>query len=63
MNSGCHLLFIQCDECRAKFENCCSIECQDIIHLSEDEQRELRKGVIKGANIFNKSKARLKPKQ
>lgn len=62
-NSGCHLLFLQCDECRTKFENCCSIECQEVIHLPEDEQRELRKGIVKGANIFNKSKARLKPKQ
>lgn len=61
-NPGCHLLFIQCDECNSKFENCCSEECQKIIHLPEEEQKILRKGVIKGANIFNKSKARLKNK-
>ncbi len=32
-NDGCHLLFIQCDECSKKHEGCCSTECQDFIHL------------------------------
>ena len=62
-NSGCHLLFIQCSECTTKYEQCCSDECQSVIHLSEEEQKELRKGVVKGANVFNKSKSRLKPKE
>lgn len=58
-NEGCHLLFIQCSSCAAKFENCCSTTCQDIIHLSEEEQKELRKGLDKGTMIFNKSKQRM----
>jgi UPF0176 protein len=62
VNSACHLLFIQCEECTKKFEGCCSKECQDFIHLPEEDQKELRKGVDKGRNIFNKSKARLRPK-
>jgi len=61
-NSGCHLLFIQCDECKEKFEGCCSKECRDIIHLPEEEQMKIRRGIDKGRNIFNKSKARLRPK-
>ena len=61
-NPGCHLLFIQCEECTTKYEQCCSEKCQSIIHLPEEEQKALRKGIVKGANIFNKSKARLKPK-
>lgn len=61
-NSGCHLLFIQCDECKSHYENCCSNECQEIIHLPEDQQRELRKGIVTGSKIFNKSRAKLKPK-
>ncbi len=61
-NSGCHLLFIQCDKCRKLFENCCSLECQEIIHLPIEKQRELRKGIIKGSNIFNKSRSQLKSK-
>lgn len=59
-NSGCHLLFIQCETCNKEFENCCSSECQQIIHLPEEEQKNLRKGIVKGANIFNKSRAKLK---
>lgn len=60
-NDGCHLLFIQCEECAAKYEGCCSQDCQDIIHLPEEQQAELRKGIDKGRHIFNKSKARLRP--
>ncbi len=62
VNPGCHLLFIQCTECTTRYEQCCCEECQRIIHLPDDEQKQLRKGIIKGANIFNKSKSRLKPK-
>jgi len=56
-NDACHLLFIQCDECKKKFENCCSRECQEFIHLPEPEQKKLRAGTDRGKNIFNKSKA------
>lgn len=42
-NLECHILFIQCDACKAKYENCCSTECQEVIHLPEEEQRERRK--------------------
>jgi len=41
-NQDCHLLFIQCEECRAKYEGCCSDECREIIHLSLDERRKVR---------------------
>jgi UPF0176 protein len=62
VNDACHLLFIQCDACREEFEGCCSKECQDFIHLPEAQQKDLRKGVDKGANIFNKSRRRLRPR-
>lgn len=58
INPGCHLLFIQCEKCKEKYEECCSTECQSIIHLPEEEQIQLRKGMDKGRNIFNKSKSR-----
>jgi UPF0176 protein len=61
-NEGCHLLFIQCEGCRATYDGCCSKECQDFIHLPEEQQKELRKGIDKGRNVFNKSKARLRPR-
>jgi len=61
-NEGCHLLFIQCEACAQQYEGCCSKDCQDFIHLPQEEQKELRKGVDKGSNIFNKSRARLRPR-
>ena len=57
-NSGCHLLFIQCEACAVKYEGCCSPECQETIHLPEEEQRVLRQGVEKGVHTFNKSRGR-----
>ncbi|MGQ0739743.1 MAG: oxygen-dependent tRNA uridine(34) hydroxylase TrhO [Bacteroidota bacterium] len=57
VNDACHLLFIQCDECREKMKGTCSKECFDFIHLPEEEQKKRRSGVDKGRNVFNKSKA------
>lgn len=61
-NSGCHLLFIQCKNCANKFAGSCSKECYDFIQLPEEEQKELRKGMDKGRNIFNKSKEKMRLK-
>lgn len=55
-NEGCHLLFIQCESCAKEYEGCCSAACRDTIHLPEEEQLEIRKGIDKGQMIFNKSK-------
>jgi UPF0176 protein len=57
VNDGCHLLFIQCDDCKAAMENCCSTECQEIIHLPYDEQIKLRKGKQVGNKVFRKGKS------
>lgn len=62
VNPACHLLFIQCEACREKYAGCCSSACMDVIRLPEEEQRRIRRGIDKGQNIFNKSKARLRPK-
>jgi UPF0176 protein len=61
VNEACHLLFIQCEACAEKFDKCCSVQCQEFIHLPIEQQKELRKGIDKGRNIFNKSKS-LRPK-
>jgi UPF0176 protein len=58
-NEGCHLLFIQCSDCASKYDGCCSPGCQSVIHLPEEQQKELRKGIDKGQHVFNKSKVRL----
>jgi UPF0176 protein len=56
-NEGCHLLFIQCDECKAVMENCCSTECQEIIHMPLVDQVTLRRGIKNGNMIFRKGKS------
>ena len=56
-NDACHLLFIQCDDCKAAMENCCSTECLDTIHLPVDEQVKLRKGLQVGNKVFRKGKS------
>ncbi|MES1225123.1 MAG: rhodanese-related sulfurtransferase [Bacteroidota bacterium] len=61
-NNGCHLLFIQCEECKQKYEGCCSKECYNVIHLPTEEQKKLRQGIDKGRNVFNKSRSRLRPR-
>jgi UPF0176 protein len=60
-NDGCHLLFIQCESCAAKYDGCCSEECQEIYNMPEGEQKQLRKGKMNGIKIFNKSRQRLRP--
>lgn len=44
-NDGCHLLFIQCPSCAAKFEGCCSEICREELKLPREEQRARRAGV------------------
>ncbi|MCU0349251.1 MAG: rhodanese-related sulfurtransferase [Flavobacterium sp.] len=56
-NDGCHLLFIQCDECKATMENCCSTECLEITQLPLAEQVKLRSGKQVGNKVFRKGKS------
>jgi UPF0176 protein len=56
-NEACHLLFIQCEECAAAMEGCCSTDCVDVIHLPEEEQKARRKGIMKGNMVFKKGKS------
>jgi UPF0176 protein len=58
-NEDCHLLFIQCDTCKTKYEGCCSDACKSIIQLSIDEQKQRRRGKIKHhAHAVYKSRLR-----
>ena len=56
-NDACHLLFIQCDDCKAVMENTCSSECLETIHLPLETQLELRKGLQVGNKVFRKGKS------
>ncbi|WP_426062548.1 rhodanese-related sulfurtransferase [Flavobacterium sp. DSP2-3-1] len=57
VNEGCHLLFIQCESCKEKMEGCCSAECVSVIHLPEEEQKAIRRGIKNGNKIFKKGKS------
>ncbi len=68
-NDYCHILFIQCDECRAQYEGCCSEKCRDFRHLPAEEQKKrARTEVFSGSKFgkgvyraFRKSAHSLKP--
>ncbi len=56
-NEACHLLFIQCAECAAAMDNCCSQECKEIHALPFEEQKRLRKGKHASNKIFKKGRS------
>ncbi len=56
-NEACHLLFIQCESCEEKMDQCCSQECKEIIALPEEEQKKLRKGKSVSNKIFKKGRS------
>lgn len=60
-NDACHLLFIQCSDCKAKTDNCCTDKCQEIIKLPEEEQRIIRQNWQKDHDSLAVYKSRLRP--
>jgi len=56
-NEGCHLLFIQCEECDEKFSGCCSEYCSKNLEMPEANRRQYRSGVLNGRNIFHKGRS------
>ncbi|MEO6347444.1 MAG: rhodanese-related sulfurtransferase, partial [Aquaticitalea sp.] len=55
-NDACHLLFIQCEECKVKMDNCCSITCKEVHQLPYEDQKEMRKGQGNSNDIFKKGR-------
>ncbi|MDR6299711.1 oxygen-dependent tRNA uridine(34) hydroxylase TrhO [Mesonia maritima] len=56
-NEACHLLFIQCEECAEKMDNCCSDHCKEIHALPYEEQKALRRGKHNSNKIFKKGRS------
>jgi len=56
-NEACHLLYIQCEECAEKMDNCCSTVCKEIHALPYEEQKALRKGKGASNKIFKKGRS------
>ena len=59
-NEACHLLFIQCEKCRIKYNGCCSTDCEEIYQLPVDDQKKLRKGKKNSNKIFKKGRFKQK---
>ena len=57
VNEACHLLFIQCESCQEKLESCCSSDCQEVVNLPKNVQRELRKNQQNSNKIFKKGRS------
>jgi len=55
-NDGCHMLFIQCPDCAAAYEGCCSTDCREELRLPREQQRTWRAAREHGPAVFNKSK-------
>ena len=55
-NDACHLLFIQCDNCKEKMKNCCSYKCLEINDMPFAIQKKLRKGQKNSNDIFKKGR-------
>lgn len=55
-NDACHILFIQCPSCGEKYENTCSLKCQDFNRLPEDVKESLRKTETFNGTKFGKGR-------
>lgn len=60
-NDACHLLFIQCEDCKTKLDNCCTPKCQEIAHLPVEKQREMRRNGDLKQDCMAVYKSRLRP--
>jgi len=57
-NDACHLLFIQCEECKTKMQNCCSYKCLEIKKMPYKLQKQLRRGQKNSNDIFKKGRTK-----
>jgi UPF0176 protein len=55
-NDACHILFIQCEACAEKYEQCCSKKCADFNRLPEEQRSELRKTLEFNGTRFGKGR-------
>lgn len=55
-NDACHILFIQCPECKETYHGCCSIECSDFSLLSKEERRIQRRQRVFNGSKYSKAK-------
>ncbi len=53
-NDHCHILFIQCDNCKDQYHGCCSDKCNEFHQLPPDIQRERAPSETFNGTVFGK---------
>lgn len=53
-NDHCHLLFIQCENCKNAYESTCSVKCRDFNRLPPEERKTVGKTMRFNGSIFGK---------
>lgn len=55
-NDACHILFIQCKKCAAKYNHCCSNKCKEFNELPKEERDLLKASVEFNGTKFGKGR-------
>lgn len=55
-NDACHILFIQCDNCKLKYNHTCSSKCKNFNDLPEEQRIEQRKTQTFNGTKFGKGR-------
>jgi len=58
-NDACHLLFLQCPDCKDENKGCCSEECQEFMLLPDDLKKDFKSGMDFGTQTFKKGRESL----
>lgn len=53
-NLYCHILFIQCDQCKEQYQACCSEKCAEFNALPTETQKELAPSMVFNGTKFGK---------
>lgn len=59
-NDACHILFIQCENCKTELNGCCSQDCKDFLDIPDEERKELKKGMKSQQHYYKKGRVRPK---
>ena len=62
-NVNCNLLFLQCDDCKKEYEECCSLDCIEMIKKPAEEQKILRRGKENKKMYYSHKRVNLKLKK
>ena len=55
-NDGCHILFIQCDSCKEKYQSTCSLKCKSFNQLPDEERARLKTQIQFNGTRFGKGR-------